>query len=133
MKEIVVIARDRVGLLADITYMLASTKMNIDTLSVTAVGGEAVIYMGVKDEKKAKKILEANKLKVMSSEQVVVVLEDKPGEMSNLSRMLADYKINILNVHLVSTARGKQIYALRLDKPKKAKKILEPYIAKDDK
>lgn len=128
MKEIVVVARDRVGLIADITYLLANGKINIDNMTATLIGNEGVIQLSVKDEKKAKALLEANGFKVMSSENIVVILDDRPGEMSNMARKMADNKINIENIHLVSTAGGKQIYAIKVDKPKKAKKILEPFL-----
>jgi len=53
MHSITIVADDRVGLLADISYILGTTHINIESISVSAIGGKAVITLLVKNPEKA--------------------------------------------------------------------------------
>ena len=57
MKSVTIVSDDRVGLLADISYVLGKSNVNIEGLSVDVVGGKAIISIEVKDQKKASDIL----------------------------------------------------------------------------
>jgi len=50
MKDITIIAPDKVGLLADISYILGKARVNIESIAVTSVGGKAVITVLVKKQ-----------------------------------------------------------------------------------
>ena len=56
MKQITIVAEDKVGLIADISYILGKAKINIETIMVEVYGGKAVINLTVKDEIKAAKL-----------------------------------------------------------------------------
>ena len=60
MKTITIISEDRVGLLADISYILAKSKVNIDEINADIVDGKAVIKLAVGDKEKATKALADN-------------------------------------------------------------------------
>lgn len=130
MKPIVIVENDRIGLLADISYILAKNKINIETVNVNVIGGKAIIVLTVNDYKKAVDILKKNNYHPMSEEYFVLKLEDKPGELNKISAALAEAKINILNIHLLARDNNNAIIAIQVDKKKAAKKILEKYIQK---
>jgi hypothetical protein len=128
MKYITVVAEDKVGLLADISYILGKSKVNIDAINVDVVAKKAVIVLTVADSTKARAVLEASGYKVAESNMVVIKLPDQPGELSKITGMLAKQSINIENV-LTLTRDGKEtVLAVAVDKPKKASEILKEYL-----
>jgi len=132
MKQVVVLVEDKVGILADISYILGKAKINIDSISATTIGTKGVITLTVSDEKRTKEVLENNGYKIYSSDVLVVKLEDKPGELAKVSKMLADDKVNIENVHVLTKDKSHALYALKVDKMAKAQKILKDYLTSAD-
>ncbi|MEM4347948.1 MAG: ACT domain-containing protein [Candidatus Anstonellaceae archaeon] len=131
MKQMTVIVPDKVGLLADISYILGKAKINIDSVSVASTEGTAILTFFLKDEKKAAQLLRQNGYKVLESEVFIARLKDRPGELSELSSKLAEANINILNLYIVAKESGYAYVAIKVDKPRKAKKILIPYLQAD--
>ncbi|MEM3690273.1 MAG: ACT domain-containing protein [Candidatus Micrarchaeia archaeon] len=72
MRELTIFARDRVGLLADITEMMGRNGINIEFLSGEAVAGIAVLHMTFSDELAAASLLEKAGFTVISSEILVL-------------------------------------------------------------
>jgi hypothetical protein len=130
MKQITIVAEDKVGLLADISYILGKAKINIEAISVEVQGEQAVICLTVKDERKAAAMLSANGYRVLASEVLVVKVSDKPGELSKISRMLLESNINVESLYLLSRHHGFSLDAVTVDNPKKAKNVLAEYLVK---
>lgn len=128
MKSITIVADDRVGLLADISYILGKTKINIESISVDVVAGKAVILVGVKDLEKAMGILKNSGYNVAETNALILKLDDKPGELGRITAMLADQHVNIEGVHILSRDGRTTILSMVVDKPKKAQEMLKPYI-----
>ena len=72
MKTVTIVSDDRVGLLADISYVLGKSSVNIEGLFVDVVGGKAIISIEVKDYKKASEILGSNGFKTANSEAIII-------------------------------------------------------------
>lgn len=132
MKPIILIEKDKVGLLADISYILAKNKINIETISVNVVGGKVVIALTVNDNKKAINALNKNGYKIIKEDYFAVKLEDKPGELHKITSMLAEANVNIENVHMLTRDQKHAIVALKVDKMKKAKEILKDYLVENE-
>jgi len=132
MKQICIVAPDRVGLIADISYILGKAKINIDAISVDVYGGKGVINITVKDEKKAARLLKMNNYEVLESELLIIKVRDEPGGLSEVSKLMKDSGVNIESIYLITRGEGFSLDALKVDKPKKAKKLLAPYIVKGD-
>jgi hypothetical protein len=130
MKQITLVVADRVGLLADISYMLGKAKVNIDSLSVEVQGGKSVINLVVSDEKKASQVLKSNGYNVLAGEMLVIKVKDAPGELSEISKKLQKARINIESIYLLARGEGYSLDALMVDKPKKAKTVLAGYLVK---
>jgi hypothetical protein len=128
MKSITIISEDRVGLLADISYLLGKAKINIEAITVEVVGGKAVIVLTVKNDSKTKQVLEGAGYTTTEANVVVVKLTDEPGELSKITSTLAQEKINIQNVHMLSRDGKSTILAIVVDNPKRATKLLEQYL-----
>ncbi|MEM3555470.1 MAG: ACT domain-containing protein [Candidatus Micrarchaeia archaeon] len=128
MKELLVLAKDRIGLLADLSAALGQANINIESISADTIGDKAVIHLVVSDEVKGKEVLERKGFIVMSSDALVVKVLDKPGELSKVARVLADAKINIKNVQLLTKEGEIALYMLRVDNVKRAEKLLKGYM-----
>jgi len=128
MKTITIIADDKVGLLADISYILAKANINIESLNVDVVANKAVIILSLKDPEKARGALEASGYRVSEDNMVIVKLTDEPGELSKITKMLAKEKINIENVLMLSRDGKSTVLSLAVDNPQKAGKLLKEYL-----
>jgi len=128
MKELLVLAKDRIGLLADLSYALGQENVNIESISADTMGDKAVIHLVVSDEKKGKEILERKGFIVMSSDAVVVKVIDLPGELAKVARILSDARVHIKNVQLVTKEGNIALYLFRVDNVKKASSLLKGYM-----
>jgi len=128
MKEISIITDDRVGLLADISYILGKAKINIESIAASAVGGKAVLSIVVRDYDRAKGVLENSGFKISAGNVIFVKLEDKPGMLAEIAKMLADAGINVENLHLVSKDGKHTIVGLTVANPRKTKALLAEYL-----
>ena len=130
MKQITVVVSDKVGVLAELSYLLGKARVNIEAISAEVQGGKSVINLVVSDEKKAEMILKSNGYHVLAGEMLVVKVKDAPGALSDISKKLQKAKINIESIYLLTRGEGYSLDALMVDKPKKAKKVLAEYIVK---
>ncbi len=134
MKELVIIAKDKVGLLADISYVLSMEKINIEQIDANVMDEKAVITLGVLTAKydKAKAALEKNRYEVLPAESLVVRLNDLPGALAELTRRLADAKINITNVHVLGKKDGAVFDSITVDKPRDARRLLGALVVNEE-
>lgn len=130
MKQITIVVDDKVGIIADLSYLLGKTKINIDALSAEVHGGKGVINVLVKDEEKATQVLRSNGYQVLSNEIMVIKVKDEAGALSEVSSKLQKSNVSIKSLYLISRGEGFALDALIVDKPKIAKKLLAEYIVK---
>ncbi len=132
MKHIVIIAEDKPGVLADISYLLGAAKINMENVSVEVMGDKAVVHIFVKDDAAARKILTVNGYNVLSPDHLVLRLEHKPGEWAKAAELLKKEGIRIKNVQLITKGKAHHLYSLITDKNKKAEKVLVEYLWFED-
>jgi len=131
MKQITIVADDRVGLLADISFILGKSKINIEGIGVNVVGPKAVITLEVKDPEKTIQLLKANGYEAHLDTALVLRIPDKPGELAKISQILQKNKISILSVSILTKKEGYVYDCMRVDKPDKAKELLKNYIVEE--
>ena len=132
MKQVTVVAQDKVGVIADISFILGSAKINIESILAVSSDGKAIITLLLKDGEKAVRLLKSNGYHVLESEIFLIRLKDEPGELSRVSSLLGEKKVNIASLYVVARDRGYSIVALKVDKPRKAKRLLAPYLKIED-
>ncbi len=130
MEELTIVVDDKVGIVADVSYILGKAKINIEALAVEVHGGKAILNITVKDAKKAMQYLSGSGYRVLESEIFVVKLKDEPGELSKMSSLLAKAKISILSLFFLAKESGYSVLALKVDRPRKAESLLAPYLQK---
>jgi len=131
IKQIVVVAEDRVGLLADISYILGKARINIESLSAEAQGNKCIIDLAVKNEKKATELLTNNGYQVLHPDSIVVRIKDDPGQMAQFSSKLSGAKISLKSLNIITKENGFDTYALQVDHTAKARRVLSSYLRKD--
>ena len=132
MKQVTVVAQDKVGVIADISFILGSAKINIESILAVSSDGKAIITLLLKDGEKAVRLLKSNGYHVLESEVFLIRLKDEPGALSRVSSLLGEKKVNIASLYVVARDRGYSIVALKVDKPRKAKRLLAPCLKIDE-
>lgn len=126
MKQVTIISDDRVGLLADISYILGKSGINIDGLSVDVIGGKAIIALEVRDPDRAKGVLENNGFTAANPEAIVIRVSN--GSIGRITEMLQGEKIQVTGLSELSSDENDRVVALHVDKPRKATKMLGPFM-----
>ncbi|MFH1521117.1 MAG: ACT domain-containing protein [Candidatus Micrarchaeota archaeon] len=126
MKSVTVVSDDKVGLLADISYILGKSNVNIDGLFVDVIGGKAVISIEVKDPKKASEILSLNGFSLTAPDAIVVKVSN--NSMEKLTEMLEVEDITVTGLSMLSSDRSDGVFAINVDKPRKAHRMLSPFL-----
>jgi len=126
MKQVTIISQDRVGLLADISYILGKSGINIDGLFVDVIGGKAVVALELKDPVRAKGVLESNGFRIADPQAIVVKVSN--GALDTITEMLEDEKIKVMNLAELSADANDRVLAISVDKPRKATKMLGPFM-----
>jgi len=129
MKSLTVVSEDKVGLLADISFILAKSNINIESLDFDVVGKKALVTLTVGDAELAKNALSSSGYEVADDNCLMIKLSDKPGEFNKVASMLAHEGINIEKVHLITREGKRAILSLIVDKPDSATRILDRYLA----
>lgn len=129
MKSITVISDDKVGLLAEISHVLAKKQINIECMDFEVVGKKAIVALTVTDTESAKEALGSSGFDVAEENCLVIRLDDKPGEFNRVAGMLAHEGIGIEKVHMVSREGKRALLQLVVDKPEPACRILHDYLS----
>lgn len=99
-KEIVVTVTNKIGILADMSKLLAGQGINIDAVAGFAVGNEARIMLVTPDDTKAIEILKkANYTSIRQNDCIVVDLENKPGALRDITAKMASEMIDIKQIY----------------------------------
>jgi hypothetical protein len=105
-KDLEVILDDHPGRLADLGEALGKAGINIEGVAGAPAGGGAMMHVLVEDPAGARRALEAAEFHVHEERDVLVLaMQDRPGELGQLCRKLADAGVNIDLVYLATASR----------------------------
>jgi hypothetical protein len=88
-------AKDKVGVLAEITAALAAAKVDITAICAYGMDREAYFMLITNANAKAKKALGKLGFKVEDEDVVLAELPNKPGALQQVAQQIADGGINI--------------------------------------
>ena len=104
--DLTVIMANRPGTLADMGEALGKAGVNIDGLCGFPCAGEGVSHALVEDAAGARRALEEIGLEVRAERQVLVLeVEDRPGELGDIARRIANAGVNIDLAYLATNTR----------------------------
>ena len=99
-KEVVVNITNRIGILADISKILADHGINIEAISGYATTNEAKLMFVTEDNQRASDaLIKAGYKGARENPVVIVELEDKPGALRHITTKLAAENIDIRYIY----------------------------------
>lgn len=130
MKYIMIIKKDRKGLVAEISELLGKNTINIDSIDAHSEKGVAQIRLFTSDNDTALSILNESGYKAVPDENILVRIDDKPGALAQVSRTLSESSIDIRAITMIEQSEGANIVAIVTDQDDKARKILSHALVK---
>lgn len=107
-KELVITTENKVGILANMSKILADHGINIEGVAgYAAENNQAKIMIVAEDTLRAKEALQkAGYTNMKENEVVVVELENKPGALKSITAKMADAKIDIRYIYGTACPSG---------------------------
>ncbi|MCX5679852.1 MAG: ACT domain-containing protein [Candidatus Omnitrophica bacterium] len=106
-KELVVSLPNKVGILADISKILADHGINVEGVAGYTEGRDAKIMIVAEDTLRAKEALEKGGYKAIKENEVLVIdLENKPGALKVMTAKLAKDGIDIRYTYGTACSSG---------------------------
>lgn len=96
LKDLMVVAPDRPGILAQVADAIGGAGINIEGVAGYSAGNEAVIHLLVEDHRGARAVVERLGLEVRDERDVLVVdTEDRPGGLAAVTTRVAASGVNL--------------------------------------
>ncbi len=125
MNRIIVMAKNEVGVIADISRALADNNLNIETISAEALGDEGIITLTTNDYDDALQVLTDAGFKTVSDDSLIVRLPDEPGALAKISEKFKQADVNIQSLHIVDRRDGHTTIAISTDDRAKAETLVD--------
>ena len=105
--DVTVYLDDLPGELARLGRVLGEAGVNIEGFcATTSAGGQSEVHVLIEDAADAFDALAAAGIEVASEEEVAIVpVDDRPGELGQVSRKLGDAGVNITLAYLATSTR----------------------------
>ena len=124
MKEFRITIGNRPGELARVTAPLARHGISIKALAASADAKQVTLRLVGHDAEELRNGLQAESIPFEEEEIMLLLLEDRAGEIANISSQLADAGVNITAIYLAGREDDLVEVVVATDDIKKAKKIL---------
>lgn len=95
VEQISIFLENKAGRLAEVTGILGDADINIRALSLADTTDFGILRLIVNDHEKAKLILKENGFTVGRTEVVAVEVDDRPGGLNRILRILFEAGINV--------------------------------------
>lgn len=128
MKHLTVIAEDRVGLMAELTEILAARQIDISNISAKLYGTDAVIHLEVDQYEATIHALEEEQFHVVTDDAVLLRIEDKPGGLALVAKRLAEQQIAIRAMTVVQRHDGYTIMAVGADDIAAVRRLMQDLV-----
>ena len=125
MNRIIVLARNEVGVIADISRALADEGINIETIDAEGLDEKGAVILTTDANDEALRALTNAGFKTLSDESLVFRLRDEPGALAMVAERFKDAGVNIQSLHIVERKAGHTIVALSADDRVKAETLVD--------
>lgn len=125
MTEFVVEMENRPGRLASLAEALAAFGVNIEALTAYGHDGDSSVRLIVDDAATTRRVLGEADLRYDENRVLSVQLPHRPGELANMTRLLADVGVNIEAIYILRSSSNGIEFALSVDQPDTALPHLE--------
>ena len=125
MNRIIVMAKNEVGVIADITRVLADKGINIQTINTERHDEEGLVTLTTDAYDSALRALTHAGFKTVSDDSLLLRLPDAPGALAKIAERFRDAGVNIQSLHIVDRRDGYAIMALSADDRAKAETLVD--------
>ena len=125
MTRIVVMAANEVGVIADISRVLADNGINIETISAEALGDKGAVTLTADDYDGALRALTDAGFKTVTDDALILSLRDEPGALARVAESLKEGGVNIQSLHILDRRGGLTIVAISTDDRAKAEGLVD--------
>ena len=125
MSRIIVMAKNEIGVIADISRTLADSRINIETISAEALGDNGTISLTTDDYDGALRVLTTAGFKTVTDDSLIVSLRDEPGALAKVAEKLKQGGVNIQSLHIVERRGDYTTVAILPDDRAKAEGLLD--------
>jgi histidine decarboxylase len=127
VQRITVVSRNRPGVLAEVTELLASKGISISSIVAQALGHDGVIHIDLDDgdQDRALAILTAAAFHAVSQEVLLARVEDRPGALAALSRRLSEAHLDVRGLNMVQRDDGYAVVAIATSDNGRARDVLD--------
>lgn len=124
MKALTIIQENHSGLLAEVTTLLEERGIALIDFAGQVVGDTAVISLTVEPYKETFRLLSDAGYRVVTSDHLLIRLDKHPGALAELSRRLAEARVDVRGMHIVNKDEKAGIVALETTDFEQAKTVL---------
>jgi histidine decarboxylase len=124
LQRITVVVQNRPGLLAEITELLASKGLSIDSIVADALGPQGVLHIDLERVDEGLAALTAAGYHAVTQEVVLARIEDRPGALAQLSRRLMEARLDIRGLNMVQRNDGWAVVAIATNDNAHAREVL---------
>lgn len=124
MQRITVIVRNRAGLLAEITELLADKGLSITSLAADSYGADGVLHLDLENADEALAVLTSAGYNAVTEDVLLARIEDRPGAVARLSRQLMEAQLDIRGLNMVQRSDGWAVVAIATNDNARAREVL---------
>ncbi len=95
VRQLSIFLENRSGRLAEVTGVLGEASINIRALSLADTSDFGILRVIVNDPDKAVRVLEENGFTVTETDVLAVEVEDKPGGLARIMKILNDQGVDV--------------------------------------
>ena len=125
IERIIVMVKNDVGVLADITAAMADANVNILTVNTESAGETGIVILTTEDNDRALNALTMAGFKAIIDDALVIRLPDEPGALAKVADRFKDSGVNIHSLHILDRHAGYTTIALSADDRAKAETLVE--------
>ena len=126
MKQMSVFVENTTGRLSDLTGVLAENGIDIIACTIADTVDFGILRCIIEDPEKATEILKEHGFTASITEVIAVSVEDRPGGLDRILRILAGAGIGVDYIYsTIRAVEGEATIIMKVEDPKKALEILE--------
>ncbi len=110
--RIVVIANNEVGVIADITAILANAGINLESINTEVSSEQEAVILTTDNSNRALYVLNQAGYKAVGDEVLVLRLRDEPGTLAQVAGNLKQAGVDIQSMHILNRQGGYAMIAL---------------------
>ena len=125
MERIIITANNQVGVIADMTTVLADAGINIATIDAEGAGDTGIVILTTPENDRALDVLRSAGFKAVTDDALVIRLRDEPGALAKVADRLRRAEVNIQSLHILGRHAGYTTVALSPDDRAKAEALID--------